>query len=108
MYRGLTPLLFVGIFLTSSTAWAQIGPPQLRAPDDGYSLGVGIHNVHSRWSYGNVIDRNRIYLEGSRGLADCLEVFARVGGSEWVINDIETFQPGFTRDVSSDGFPAFL
>ena len=102
---GLTLLLF----LTGPTAWAQIGPPQTRAPSDGYSLGVGLHNVQSRWKpYDVTIDRNRVYLEGSHGLGDCLEIFSRVGGSNWVINDIDTAQPGMIHDVSSDGYPAFF
>ncbi len=54
------------------------------------------------------IDRNRIYFEGSYGFTDSLEAFGRVGVSDWVINDIESYQPGMTRDVSSDGYPAFL
>jgi hypothetical protein len=102
---GSLALLFI---LTSSTAWAQIGPPQTRAPSDGYSLGVGLHNVQSRWSpYDYLIARNRVYFEGSHGLGDCLEIFGRVGGSNWVINDIQTLQPGMIRDVSSDGYPLF-
>jgi hypothetical protein len=96
------------VLLTNTSAWAQIGPPQPRAPGHGYSLGVGLHNAHSRWSYDYAIARNRIYIEGSHGLADCLEIFARAGGSNWVINDIETLEPGMIRDVSSDGYPAFV
>jgi hypothetical protein len=95
-------------FLICSTATAQFGPPQTRAPSQGYSLGIGLHNVQSDWTYDYTIARNRAYFEGSIGLSDCCEIFARLGGSNWVINDIESFQPGMLRDVSSDGYPAFL
>ncbi len=52
------------------------------------------------------VARNRIYFEGSYGFTDGVEAFGRAGASDWVINDIESFQPGLTRDVSSDGYPA--
>jgi hypothetical protein len=67
-----------------------------------------VHNVHSEWTYDYTVSRNRVYLEGSLGLGACAEVFGRVGASNFVINDVETFQPGMLRDVSSDGYPAFL
>jgi hypothetical protein len=95
------------VYLTSANAWAQVGPPPPRAPSHGYSVGVGLHNVQSRWTYDYTVARNRLYLEGSHGLCDWWEIFSRVGGSNCVINEIETFQPGMIRDVSSDGYPAF-
>ncbi len=55
------------------------------------------------------VARNRMYFEGSYGFTDSVEAFGRVGVSDWVVNDIETFQPGMARDVSADGSPpAFL
>jgi hypothetical protein len=91
-----------------SAARAQFGPPQTRTATGHCSLGVGIHNVQSTWSYDYTIARNRLYLEGSVGLSDWSEIFGRVGGSNWVVNELESFQPGMVRDVSSDGYPAFL
>lgn len=97
------------LLLAGSSASAQIGPPQPRAARHGYSLGVGLHNAQSLWMpYDYDVARNRIYFEGSHGFTDSLEAFGRVGVSDWVINDIESYQPGMTRDVSSDGYPAFL
>ena len=101
-----TPLL---LLLVVSPAWAQIGPPQPRAARYGYSLGVGVHNVQRQWMPCDYdVDRNRIYFEGSYAFTDGVEAFGRTGVSDWVINDIESFRPGMTRDVSSDGYPAFL
>jgi len=54
------------------------------------------------------VTRNRIYLEGSFGLTGNIEIFGRAGGSDWVVNDVESYAPGMARDVSSDGYPAFL
>jgi len=54
------------------------------------------------------VDRNRIYIEGSFGFTAGVEAFGRAGVSDWVINDVESYEPGLTRDVSSDGYPAFL
>lgn len=106
--RHAISIIFV-VLLTGLPALAQIGPPQPRAERYGYSLGVGIHNSHSRWvPFDSVVDRNRIYLEGSFGVTDSLEAFGRVGGSDWVINDIETYEPGMVKDVHSDNYPAFL
>jgi hypothetical protein len=97
------------LLLAGAPAWAQIGPPQPRAARHGYSLGVGLHNVQSRWMpYDYDVDRNRIYFEGSYGFTCGVEAFGRVGVSDWVINDVESYRPGMTRDVSSDGYPAFL
>ena len=97
------------LLLPGLPASAQIGPPQPRAQRHGYSLGVGVHNVRSRWMpYDYDVARNRIYFEGSYGFTDSVEAFGRAGVSDWVINDIESFRPGMTRDVSSDGYPAFL
>jgi len=93
----------------SLPAWAQIGPPQSRARRHGYSLGVGVHNVESRWMpYDYDVARNRIYIEGSFGFTDCVEAFGRAGVSDWVVNDVESYEPGLTHDVSSDGYPAFV
>jgi hypothetical protein len=100
--------LILAAFLICSTASAQFGPPQTRATNQGCSLGVGLHNVQSEWTYDYTIARNRIYVEGSFGLSDCSEIFGRVGGSNWVINDVHSFQAGRLHDVSSDGYPAFL
>jgi hypothetical protein len=100
-------IVILVVFVTNSSAWAQIGPPQPRAPSLGYSLGVGIQNVQSEWTYDYTVARNRIYLEGAHGLSDWCELFSRIGGSNFVINDIDSFQPSMTRDVSSDGYPAF-
>ncbi|MFH1266442.1 MAG: hypothetical protein ABIK89_12005 [Planctomycetota bacterium] len=98
------------LLLAGLPASAQIGPPQPRAERHGYSLGVGVHNVQSRWMpYDYIVARNRIYFEGSYGFTDSVEAFGRAGVSDWVINDIETFRPGLTHDVSTDGSPpAFL
>jgi len=97
------------LLLAGSPAWGQIGPPQPRAARYGYSLGVGVHNVQRQWMPCDYdIDRNRIYLEGSYAFTDAVEGFGRAGVSDWVINDVESFRPGMTRDVSSDGYPAFL
>ncbi|OHB80777.1 MAG: hypothetical protein A2V98_04545 [Planctomycetes bacterium RBG_16_64_12] len=106
-YVPLTTLL---LLLAGLPASAQIGPPQPRAQQHGYSLGVGVHNVQSRWMpYDYDVARNRIYFEGSYGFTDGVEAFGRVGVSDWVINDVESFRPGMTRDVSTDGSPpAFL
>lgn len=97
------------LLLAALPASAQIGPPEPRAAGHGYSMGVGMHNVVSRWMpYDYDIARNRIYFEGSYGFTDCVEIFGRAGVSDWVVNDIESFRPGLTRDVSSDGYPAFF
>jgi len=62
--------------------------------------------VHSRWMPNDYdVARNRMYFEGSYGFTDRVEGFGRVGVSDWVINDIETYQPGMIRDVSTDGSP---
>src|SRR5262245_62221276 len=61
------------VLLVCSSASAQFGPPQTRAPGQGYSLGVGLHNVMSEWTYDFEIARNRIYFEGSLGLSDWSE-----------------------------------
>lgn len=95
--------------LSGAAAQAQFGPPQPRAPAGGCSLGVGLHNVTSTWiPYEYEINRNRIYLEGSLGFNDSLEAFCRLGASDWVINDVETYEPGKDRDISSQGYPAFV
>lgn len=102
-YVPLTTLL---LLLHTLPAWAQIGPPQPRAEQHGYSLGVGIHNTSSRWIPNDYdVARNRMYFEGSYGFTDRLEGFGRLGVSDWVINDIETYKPGMIRDVSTDGSP---
>jgi hypothetical protein len=54
------------------------------------------------------VDRNRVYLEGSFGVNDSLEAFGRVGGSNWVVNDVESWQPGKRHDLASEGYPAFF
>lgn len=98
------------LLLAGLRASAQVGPPQPRAERHGYSLGVGVHNVHCRWMpYDYDVARNRIYFEGTFGFTDCVEAFGRVGVADWVINDIESYRPGMTRDVSTDSSsPAFL
>jgi hypothetical protein len=58
--------------------------------------------------YDYMIDRNRVYLEGSYGFNDRLEAFGRVGGCDWVVNDIETYRPGLVHDAHAEGYPAFL
>jgi hypothetical protein len=96
------------LFLLAPPAWSQFGPPQPRAAACCYSLGVGLHNVNSTWTpYDYEVARSRIFVEGSYGFNDSLEGFARVGGSDWVINDVETYEPGKRHDVSSEGYPAF-
>jgi len=103
------PWTILLLLLAGTPAAAQIGPPEPRAQRHRYSLGVGVHNVRSRWMpYDYDVSRNRVYLEGSYGFTCGLEAFGRVGVSDWVINDVESFRPGWTRDVSSDGYPAFL
>lgn len=95
--------------LAGLPAWAQIGPPEPRAPRHHYSLGVGVHNVESRWMpYDYDVARNRIYLEGSYGFTRGLEGFGRAGVADCVVNDVESYEPGLTRDVSTDGYPAFV
>lgn len=97
------------MLLAGSPSLAQIGPPRPRALPQSYSLGVGVHNTHSRWMpYDYLVDRNRIYVEGSYAVNECVEAFGRAGGSDWVINDMQTFQPGMGYDVHTDGYPAFL
>lgn len=99
----------LGLLMSGLPAWAQIGPPQPRAQCHGYSLGVGMHNAHSVWMpYDYEVARNRVYLEGSYAFNESMEIFGRAGGSDWVVNDIETYRPGISHDVSSDGYPAFL
>jgi hypothetical protein len=100
------PLITLLLMLSGLPASAQIGPPEPRAQRHRYSLGVGVHNVQSRWTPNDYeMARNRIYFEGSFGFTDGLEAFGRAGVSDWVINDIETYRPGMTRDVSTDGSP---
>jgi len=97
------------LLVTGLPASAQIGPPQPRAARHSYSLGVGLHNVQSRWMpYDYDMARNRVYFEGSFGFTDCLEAFGRAGASDWVVNDIATYRADLAREVSSDGYPAFL
>lgn len=101
--RSLTALL---LLLVGVPASAQIGPPQPRAEQHRYSLGVGVDNVASRWTFNDLdVARQRIYVEGSYGFTDSVEAFGRAGISDWVINDIATFRPGLTQDVSTDGSP---
>jgi hypothetical protein len=101
-------VLIALLALISKEASAQIGPPLTRTENGGYSLGLGMQNVSSRWlPYDYQVDRNRVYLEGSHGLDECFEIFARAGGSNMVINEVESWQPGYQRDVSSDGYPLF-
>ena len=106
--RHVIPAVLL-VLATAVPVSAQIGPPQPRSVRHGYSLGVGIHNSHSRWMpYDYQVDRNRIFAEGSFGFSDCLEAFGRVGGSDWVVNDIESYEAGRVHDVHIDGYPAFL
>jgi opacity protein-like surface antigen len=105
-FLALATLLVLLIALPAS---AQIGPPQPRASQYGWSMGVGVQNVQSEWTpYHYDVDRTRIYLEGSYGFTDSVEAFGRAGVSDWVVNDIQTYEPGDMRDVSSDGYPAFV
>lgn len=100
------PLTTLPLLLVSLPASAQIGPPQPRAEQHGFSLGVGVHNVQCRWTPNDFdVARNRIYAEGSYAFTDSVEGFCRAGVSDWVINDIETYRPGMTHDVSTDGSP---
>jgi hypothetical protein len=104
-----TPWPTLLLLLAAVPASGQIGPPRPRAVRHGCSLGVGIHNVQSRWMpYDYDVARNRIYFEGSYGVTGAVEAFGRAGVSDWVVNDLETYEPGLARDVSSDGYPAFL
>jgi len=49
------------LLLAALPASAQIGPPEPRAAGHGYSMGVGVHNVVSRWMpYDYDIARNRM------------------------------------------------
>lgn len=94
---------------SATPAWAQFGPPQPRAEAFDWSLGFGVHNVSSEWRpYDHDINRNRIYVEGSYAFHPQLEAFARAGGSDFVVNDMATWDRGHERDVSSDGYPAFF
>ncbi|NLS91829.1 MAG: hypothetical protein GXX96_06570 [Planctomycetaceae bacterium] len=94
------------LLLLGTPAWAQIGPPEPRAEQHGWSLGLGLHNASSDWTPNDYnVNRNRIYFEGSYGFTDRVEAFGRAGISDWVINDIETYEPGMIRDVSTDGSP---
>ena len=103
-----TLLLLACCLLHGGAAKGQMGPPQTRAAALDYTLGVGLHNAQSEWKpYEYVIARNRVYVEGSFGLSDDLEIFGRVGGSECTINDVNTYRDDLTRDVSSLGYPAF-
>jgi hypothetical protein len=102
-------LMLTLLVLAPVQARAQFGPPQPRAACYGYSLGVGVHNVNSTWMpYDYDIARNRVYFEGSFGFNESLEGFARVGGSNWVINDVASYEPDEDHDISSDGYPAFV
>lgn len=97
------------VLLIAATASAQIGPPRPRATQHGYSLGIGVHNALSQWMpYDYDIARNRVYFEGSYAFTSGLEAFGRVGGSDMVVNEVDTYEPDMTRDVSTDGYPAFL
>lgn len=97
------------VLCAATPSSGQIGPPQPRAEAQSYSLGIGVHNARSRWTpYDYTVDRNRIYAEGSYGVSDWIEAFGRVGGSDWVINDVRTLRPDMGRDVHADGYPAFL
>lgn len=97
------------ILLCCAPARAQFGPPQTRAPALGWSLGVGDQNTTSEWRpYDYLVSRNRIYVEGSYGFTDNVEGFLRAGGADFVVNDVHTWRPNATRDVSSDGYPAFF
>lgn len=106
MKRAVFALLIVLVIVPKTIA--QIGPPKTRTESGRYSLGIGMQNLSSRWlPYDYQVDRSRIYLEGSYGLSDYFEVFARAGGSNMVINEVESWRPGYQRDVSSDGYPLF-
>jgi hypothetical protein len=106
--RHLTLMLPV-LLAAGTQATAQIGPPRPRAPACGWSLGVGLHNVNSTWMpYEYDVARTRAYFEGSYGFNDSLEGFARVGGSDWVINEVESYEPGDGHDIASQGYPAFF
>jgi hypothetical protein len=109
MGRRLHSIACGFVLMLAGSASAQIGPPQPRATACCSSLGVGLHNVNSTWMpYEYDVARTRIYIEGSYAFSDSLEGFGRVGGSEWVINDVETYEPGKQHDVSSEGYPAFF
>ena len=101
-------LITMSLLLVAAPAAAQIGPPQPRAAPFDYTLGVGLHNLQNEWNpYDYTVSRNRVYLEGSFGLSENLEVFGRVGGSDWTINDVNTYEEDLEKDVSSHGYPAF-
>ena len=102
-------LALAWILLSAVPALAQIGPGEPRAACHDFSLGGGFHNVSSTWKpFDYDVDRGRFYLEGSFAFNHGIEGFLRAGGSDVVINEIETYEPGKDKDVSSQGYPAFL
>jgi hypothetical protein len=91
-------------------AHAQWGPPAPRASPYGFSLGAALQNVSSDWlPYDFYVNRSRVHLEGTFAFNASLELFGRVGGSDFVINDVATWRDDLLADFSTDGdgYPLF-
>jgi len=102
-------IVLAGLLAWALPVQAQIGPPQPRARPLDFSLGVGLHNVDSTWTpYDYDISRNRVYFEGSFAFTDSIEIFGRVGGSDFVINEVATYEPDEDHDVASESYPMFF
>src|SRR5688572_5451426 len=97
----------MGMLLAASGALAQYGPAQPRTNlEQRFSLGVGVRNDSTEWTYGYDVGISRVFLEGSLCIADGWEAFARAGGANLVVNDIALYRD-WPRDLSSDGYQAF-
>lgn len=90
-----------------ASASAQFGPAHPRTNlEQRFSLGVGVRNDSTEWTYGYEVAVSRTFLDGSVYIADGWEAFARAGGANLVINDIALYRD-WPRDLSSDGYQMF-
>jgi hypothetical protein len=104
-------LALIVLLAGGTSVQAQFGPAEPRAEPFGFSLGAGLHNASSTWlPYDYQIDRNRVYCEGSFAFNASLEVVGRVGGSDFVVNDVATWRSDKFADLSTDGegYPLFF
>lgn len=95
------------VSLVAQAALAQFGPAHPRTnASDRLSLGLGVRNDASEWTYGYEVDVSRVFAEGSLYVGHGWELFARLGGANLVVNDIALYRD-WKRDLAGDGYQAF-
>jgi hypothetical protein len=100
--------VFALALLACAQANGQFGPSQPRTnADERFSYGVAFRNTAARWTYGYDVDFSRALNEGSVAIAPGWELFVRLGASNYVVNDVELYRPGWQRDLSSVGYQFF-